>query len=212
MASHTVDPPVVPAGDFTDPNATNTARRLHHFFEGACDRTPWAVALECEEQHLTYADLDARSNQVAHYLRRVGVGTGTRVAVLLPRSVGMYVSLLGVCKAGAAFVPLDPASPPERIAYILGDAGAGVLLTTGDLMPPTGLAETEEPEACRVIRTDTWASELACLPTTRPPADTSAAGRYENDPTAYIMYTSGSSGRPKGWRSPNQASATSLVS
>ncbi|WP_405691641.1 AMP-binding protein [Streptomyces sp. NBC_00057] len=84
-----------------------------------------------------------------------------------------------MCKAGATFVPLDPASPPERIAYILGDAGAAVLLTTGVLMPRTGHAETEEPGACRVIRTDAWASELACLPTTRPPADTSAAGRYE---------------------------------
>ncbi|MFC9620591.1 Pls/PosA family non-ribosomal peptide synthetase [Streptomyces sp. NPDC056930] len=198
MTSHTVDPPVVPAGDFADPSATSTARRLHHFFQGACDRTPCAVALECDEQRLTYADLDARANQVAHYLRRVGVGTGTRVAVLLPRSLGMYVSLLGVCKAGATFVPLDPASPPERIAYILGDAGAGALLTTGVLMPCTGRAETEEPGACRVIRTDAWAGELARLPRTRPPADTSAAGRYEGDPTAYIMYTSGSSGRPKG--------------
>ncbi|MFE7354972.1 Pls/PosA family non-ribosomal peptide synthetase [Streptomyces sp. NPDC057543] len=198
MASHTVEPPVVPASSFTDPSATNTARRLHHFFQDSCDRTPWAVALECDEQHLTYADLDARANQVAHYLRSVGVGTGTRVAVLLPRSVDMYVSLLGVCKAGAAFVPLDPASPPERIAYILGDSGAEVLLTTGDLIPRAGHAETEEPGGCRVIRTDAWASEVACLPTTRPAADMSAAGRYESDPTAYIMYTSGSSGRPKG--------------
>ncbi|WP_406499735.1 amino acid adenylation domain-containing protein [Streptomyces sp. NBC_00846] len=198
MASHTVDPPVVPASDLTDQGARTTARRLHHFFHDACDRTPWAVALECDEQRLTYADLDARANQVAHYLRRAGVGTGTRVAVLLPRSVGMYVSLLGVCKAGAAFVPLDPASPHERIAYILGDSGADVLLTTGVLMPRTGHAETAEPGACRVIRTDAWAGEVARLPTTRPPADTPGAGRYEDDPTAYIMYTSGSSGRPKG--------------
>ncbi|MFE7660624.1 Pls/PosA family non-ribosomal peptide synthetase [Streptomyces celluloflavus] len=167
-------------------------RRLHFVFESACDRNPSATALEYRHHRLTYAELDAHANRLAHHLRGLGIGHGARVAILLPRSVDTYVSLLGVSKAGAAFVPMDPASPPDRIAYIAGDAGVDLVLTTAALAP--GLAELP----CRVVELDSCAPELASVPTARPRPDTVAHGPGDDDPIAYIMYTSGSSGRPKG--------------
>ncbi|MEV7085804.1 Pls/PosA family non-ribosomal peptide synthetase [Streptomyces sp. NPDC093085] len=170
------------------PGPGGAAGRLRLFFETACDRTPAATALECGPETLTYAQLDARANRLAHHLRALGAGHGTRVALLLPRSVDTYVALLAVAKTGAAFVPIDPASPPDRVAYITGDSGARLVLTASRLAPAlTGLD-------CRVITLDTHGDRLAALPATRP-------GHPEQDgqdPLAYIMYTSGSSGRPKG--------------
>ncbi|MEV6422566.1 Pls/PosA family non-ribosomal peptide synthetase [Streptomyces sp. NPDC051662] len=172
------------------------ARRLHSVFEAACDRTPSATALECAHHALTYAELDARANRLAHFLRGLGAGPGARVAILIPRSVEVYVSLLGVGKAGAVFVPVDPASPPDRLAFITEDAAVDLVLTTSALAPAVaGLA-------CRVVELDSIGRELAGEPATRPlPYDLDpgldlvpGGGR----PAAYIMYTSGSSGRPKG--------------
>ncbi|MEU3754667.1 Pls/PosA family non-ribosomal peptide synthetase [Streptomyces olivoreticuli] len=164
------------------------ARRLHLVFESACDRSPSATALECERHRLTYAELDARANRLAHHLRGLGIGPGSRVALLVPRSVGMYASLLAVGKAGATFVPIDPDSPPDRVAYIAEDADVDLVLTASDAAPGTaGLAR-------RVLDLDACARELAAAPRTRLPP-----GREgDDDPLAYIMYTSGSSGRPKG--------------
>ncbi|MBC2866149.1 amino acid adenylation domain-containing protein [Streptomyces mexicanus] len=173
----------------------------HRFFEDSCDRTPRAVAVECDDRRVTYAELDARANRVAHHLRSLGMGPDSRVALLLPRSVEMYACLLGVCKAGAAFVPIDPAAPPDRVGFILRDAGAAVVLTTSALA--RGAAEaagataetgTVPRRSCRIVEIDTCAAGLARLPATRP--ETLASGTP--DPLAYVMYTSGSSGRPKG--------------
>jgi non-ribosomal peptide synthetase-like protein len=166
--------------------------RLHLVFESACDRTPLATALECGRHELTYAELDACANQLACYLRGLGVGEGVRVALLLPRSVETYVSLLAVGKAGAAFVPIDPASPQDRVTYILQDADVDLLLTV------SGLLRGVEGVSCRVLELDSCAGELAALPATRPYPGTSVPDPEANDPAAYIMYTSGSSGRPKG--------------
>ncbi|MFE2499258.1 Pls/PosA family non-ribosomal peptide synthetase [Streptomyces scopuliridis] len=167
-------------------------RRLHSVFEAACDRTPSATALECAHHVLTYAELDARANQLAHFLHGLGTGRGARVAILIPRSVEVYVALLGVGKAGAVFVPIDPASPPDRLAFITEDAAVDLVLTTSALAPAvSGLA-------CRVVELDSYGRELAGLPTTRPlPREPGPEGGH---PAAYIMYTSGSSGRPKGVR------------
>ncbi|MFF4211089.1 Pls/PosA family non-ribosomal peptide synthetase [Streptomyces sp. NPDC001796] len=187
MASHACARPTVRTRGHTGPGTPRSLGRLYRYFESACDRSPSAVALECDGQRLTYAGLDARANQVAHHLRRLGIGPGARVALMVPRSVEMYACLLGVCKAGTAFVPVDPEAPPDRVAFILADVGAAALLTTSALAPGA-------PRRCRVIETDTLAHDLARLPTTRPPA----AEPDEDDPVAYVMYTSGSSGRPKG--------------
>lgn len=163
-------------------------KRLHHVFEHACDANPSAVAVECGSGRLTYRELDARANQLAHCLRDLGAGGGARVAVLLERSIETYVALLGIGKAGAAFVPIDPESPPDRIAYIATDADVDLLVTT------CGFTDRLAGLDRRVLLLDACAAELAREPAGRPGPDRRDAG----DPTAYVIYTSGSSGRPKG--------------
>ncbi|WP_169948019.1 Pls/PosA family non-ribosomal peptide synthetase [Microbispora sp. H11081] len=168
--------------------------RLHHVFEARCDLTPEATALECGRLRLTYAALDVRANRLAHLLRALGIGPGSRVAILLPRSVHTYVALLAVGKAGAAFVPIDPQSPPDRVGYILGDAGVDLVLTTSDRSPAVVALGR------RVLDLDA-SPGLAAAPVTRPlggPVGGPVGGAADDDPVAYVMYTSGSSGRPKG--------------
>ncbi|MYT33272.1 MULTISPECIES: Pls/PosA family non-ribosomal peptide synthetase [unclassified Streptomyces] len=174
--------------------------RLYRVFETTCDRTPSATALECGPHTLTYAELDARANRLAHHLRGLGVGAGSRVALLLPRSVDLYAALLAVGKAGATFVPIDPAAPADRVAFIASDARVDAVLTVA------GRAGAVAGLGAHVVELDTRAAELAAAPATRPrgPAPARAAGPPgpedddPADPLAYIMYTSGSSGRPKG--------------
>ncbi|CCB71675.1 Non-ribosomal peptide synthetase modules (plasmid) [Streptantibioticus cattleyicolor NRRL 8057 = DSM 46488] len=161
---------------------------MHHVFERTCDRTPSATALECGEERFSYARLDARANRLAHFLRGLGLGEQPRVAVLLPRSPDLYAALLAVGKAGAVLVPVDPASPPDRVAHLVADCGAGTVLTTSALAPPPGTLPAP------VTALDAHADEIAAQPATRPPPPPSG----DDDPLAYVMYTSGSSGRPKG--------------
>ncbi|MEU6077018.1 amino acid adenylation domain-containing protein [Micromonospora sp. NPDC047074] len=155
-------------------------------FESACDRTPSAVAVECGNARLTYRELDERANRLAHHLRALGVGDGSRVAVLLQRSVETYVALLGVGKAGAAFVPIDPGSPSDRVAYIAEDSAVDLTLTSSALADRVG----DRP----ALVVDGCAAELAAAPHGRP----ELTGDGTRDPGAYVIYTSGSSGRPKG--------------
>ncbi|SEP38142.1 Pls/PosA family non-ribosomal peptide synthetase [Amycolatopsis saalfeldensis] len=163
-------------------------RRLHHVFEATADRVPESIAVECEGATLTYAELDARANRLAQHLRG-RLGTGARIAILVQRSLDTYVSLLAAGKAGGTFVPIDPASPPDRIAYITEDAGADLLLTTADLAAD---AVRAAEVGCAVLELDTAAAAIASAPPQRP------AGDEAEDPVAYVIYTSGSSGRPKG--------------
>jgi len=161
---------------------------LHLMIEDQVDRTPDAVAVRAGDRTRTYAELDCAANRLAHRLLAHGVGPDRRVGVCLPRTTELVVTLLAVLKAGAAYVPLDPAYPAERIAYMATDSGCALLVTqAGQDCPevddvPTLLVDDE---------TDT-AGTANTTPDHRPNVGT--------DPTrlAYVIYTSGSTGRPKG--------------
>ncbi|HYY42898.1 MAG TPA: amino acid adenylation domain-containing protein, partial [Pyrinomonadaceae bacterium] len=141
---------------------------------------------------MTYAELDARANQLAHHLQRLGVGPDSIVGLCVNRSPAMLVGLLGILKAGGAYVPLDPAYPAERLAFMLADSGAQVVLTEqaiAALLPSAGV---------RVIRLDVDWPEIARESVLAP------ACRVAPDNLAYVIYTSGSTGRPKGVAMPHR--------
>jgi amino acid adenylation domain-containing protein len=159
---------------------------LHQLFEQQAALTPDSVALSFGGAQLTYAELDRRANQMARYLRGMGVVAEDRVGVLLERSVEMVVALLGVLKAGAAYVPLDPQYPQTRLAFMLADAGIKLLLTQEELLQV--LPEHEARAVC-VDADRALVAEQSALP----------LGRLASaDNLAYVIYTSGSTGRPKG--------------
>ncbi|NEA45178.1 amino acid adenylation domain-containing protein, partial [Streptomyces sp. SID10815] len=157
-------------------------------FQAQVARTPDAVAVVYGATELSYAELDAKANQLAHHLRGLGVGAESVVGVSLPRGVDLVVALLAVLKTGAAYVPLDPQYPAERLEFMLADSGAQVVVGRGD-------AATElSASAVHVVRLDDAqvAGELAAAPVTAPEV------AFEADGLAYVIYTSGSTGRPKG--------------
>jgi amino acid adenylation domain-containing protein len=155
-------------------------------FERQVERTPHSRALTYKGQHLSYEELNARANQLAHYLHTVGVQPEVVVAVGLERSPDMLIALLGVLKAGGAYLPLDPASLPQRRAFLLNDARVAVLLTHHALL--SGF----QPYLGLVVCLDRDRSLLASQPTTN------LAHPSTQDHLAYIISTCGSSGTPKG--------------
>ncbi len=159
---------------------------IHTLIEEQARRTPGAVALRFEDTSLTYGELDARANQLAHHLRGLGVGPEVRVGVCLERSLELVVALLGTLKAGGAYVPLDPTYPPERLSWMFEDARPAVLLVQERLLP--GLPAN----AARVVCLDSGWDEVARHPV-RPPEPLATP-----DNLAYVIFTSGSTGRPKG--------------
>ena len=160
--------------------------RLHHYFEQSADTRPGSVALECEGVRLTYRELDERANRLANHLLTHVLKPGARVGILIQRSVEMYVALLGVQKAGATFVPIDPAAPADRVAYIALDSGLDLVCTTASL--EQSCADIPTP----LLLVDQEAETIAAAPPGRPELDVTG------DPLCYIIYTSGSTGRPKG--------------
>ncbi|HEX2325066.1 MAG TPA: amino acid adenylation domain-containing protein, partial [Chloroflexota bacterium] len=161
---------------------------VHGLFAAQAGRTPDAVALSGAGAALTYGELEARANRLAHHLSALGVGPETRVGLCLDRSAGAVVALLGILKAGGAYVPLDPAYPPARLAEMLEDAGVEVLLTESRLagrLPAT---------SGRMLLLDD--PDLRAAVAARPASDPSA--EVGPDHLVYVMYTSGSTGRPKG--------------
>jgi len=159
---------------------------LHDLFTEQAWRTPGAIAVSFEGQHLRYGELNERANQLAHYLRAKGVGPDTIVGLCLERSLEMAIGLLGILKAGGAYLPLDPAYPPERLTYMLEDARANVVVTLAPL--PVSIAG----HGVRVINLADDHAAIAAQPATLP-----ASGALPGN-LAYVIYTSGSTGKPKG--------------
>jgi amino acid adenylation domain-containing protein len=159
---------------------------VHELFDAQVRERPDAPALVWGEESLTYRELDARANQLANHLVRLGVGPDARVGVLLERSAELIVSILAVLKAGGCYVPLDPSYPPERLRLMLGDSSVRVLLSRGDL------AGVVEAGGLDVVHLDQAAGALASGSAEAP----RSGATPEN--LAYIVYTSGSTGKPKG--------------
>ncbi|MEV0159786.1 non-ribosomal peptide synthetase/MFS transporter [Nonomuraea fuscirosea] len=156
---------------------------LHGPIEERAARTPDAVAVRFEGRALTYGELDAAADRVARTLRGLGAGPGSVVAVCAERSLELLPGLLGVLKAGAAYLPIDPDYPPDRVAFMLADAVPAVVLTQSGIRPSlpytaATILDLDDP--------DVWTGASGPLPDVRP------------DDVAYVIYTSGSTGRPKG--------------
>ncbi|MEW5928457.1 MAG: amino acid adenylation domain-containing protein, partial [Gemmatimonadota bacterium] len=158
---------------------------LHGLFEAQARRRPRAVAVSGDGERMVYAELEARSAQLACYLAAQGVGPGARVAIFCERTPELLVAILGTLRAGGAYVPLDPAYPSERLAFMLEDAGVRVVLTQYELrrkLPATG---------CPVLELDTEWGQVER-------ARSAPVARAAPEDAAYVIYTSGSTGRPKG--------------
>jgi non-ribosomal peptide synthetase component F len=178
-------------------NTTQTAYPhetcVHELVAAQAARTPDYVAIVYEGDCLTYRELNVRANQLAHYLRRHGVGPDVPVGLCMERSLDMLVGVLGILKAGAAYVPLDPAYPQARVAFMLEDSGAPVLLTHRPVLP--ALPEHQ----ARVVRVDTDWEAVAQECEENPSSGVTPAH------LAYVIYTSGSTGKPKGVQIPHRA-------
>jgi non-ribosomal peptide synthetase component F len=159
---------------------------IHELFEATVELTPEAVAVVFEGEQLTYRELNARANQVAHYLQTLGVGPEVLVGICVERSLEMIVGLLGILKAGGAYVPLDPAYPGERLAFMLEDSCVPVLLTKAHLAEKLPLLSE------RLVYLDKDWEEIVQQSKENPSSSVTP------DNLAYVIYTSGSTGRPKG--------------
>jgi amino acid adenylation domain-containing protein len=166
---------------------------VHGLFAAQARESPDSVAVIFGSRQFTYSELDRRTNQLAHYLRKLGVKPGVRVGVFIERSLEMLVALLGTLKAGGAYVPIDPTYPPERVRFVLDDAGTSVVLTQAALMKDWSFG------AALVVQLDgDW--ELIARGDAEKLNEIAAP-----DDLAYVIYTSGSTGKPKGVEVPHRA-------
>ncbi|MBV4459307.1 non-ribosomal peptide synthase/polyketide synthase [Pseudomonas sp. COR58] len=162
-----------------------TDRCIHQAIARQVAATPDALAVTFAERQLSYAELDARANRLAHRLIELGVGPEVRVGVAMPRSEHLPVALLAVLKAGGAYVPLDPDYPADRVAYMLEDSRARVLLTERDIAATLALDAGTDVVLMDEVSLDGYAHEAPLT-------------RVTPDNLAYVIYTSGSTGKPKG--------------
>ncbi len=157
-------------------------RCLHELFTTQVEQTPHAVAITFADEHLTYQQLNARVNQLAHYLQSLGVKPETKVGLCVERSLEMIVGILGILKAGGAYVPLDPNYPQERLAFILEDANITIVVTQKQL----------------IEKLPTFTGSIVCLDRVKQEREHNPISKVTADNLAYVIYTSGSTGQPKG--------------
>ncbi|MES2940788.1 MAG: amino acid adenylation domain-containing protein [Pseudomonadota bacterium] len=173
---------------------------IQALFEAQARRTPDAPALQCEGEQLSYAQLDARANQLAHHLRSRGVGPDVLVGVCMERSLRMVVGFLAILKAGGAYLPLDPGEPSERLAAMLDDARPALVLTQERMLPLLAAAMVEGLDTfCMDSQWHTLDAQSTAHPTAYS-GSIALPGQL-----AYVIYTSGSTGRPKGVAVPHRA-------
>ncbi len=163
---------------------------IQEYFERQADRTPQALALDFESKTLTYQELEAMANQLAHYLREHGVKRNVFVGLLMDRSAEMFIGILGTLKAGGAYVPLDPTYPMERLDFLFEEIEAPVILTQATLAKC--LPEKASKSQHRLLLDREWDKEVSSYPISRPSLLNTM------DDIAYMIYTSGSTGKPKG--------------
>ncbi|MFN6571976.1 amino acid adenylation domain-containing protein [Dendronalium sp. ChiSLP03b] len=166
---------------------------IHELFEAQVERTPDAVAVVFEDEHLTYCELNNRANKLAHYLRSLGVKPEVLVGICVERSLSMIIGLLAILKAGGAYIPFDPAYPKERLAFILEDAQVPLLLTQASLL------EAMTQHKAQVTCLDTEWQAIA------QQSKENLFCKLNTENLAYIIYTSGSTGQPKGVQIPHSA-------
>jgi amino acid adenylation domain-containing protein len=159
---------------------------IQQLFEAQAQQQGGAVAVRCGTEELSYAELNERANQLAHYLRKQGVSAETRIGLCVERSLELVVGQLGILKAGGAYVPLDPVSPRARLEYMVADAGVKLLLTQSSLV------KNWQGSGLQIVELDGGWEEIAVEERDNPSLTT------DPDHLAYVIYTSGSTGKPKG--------------
>lgn len=174
---------------------------IHQLFEARARAMPGNTALTYEGDQISYGELNERANQLAHYLRSVGVTSEVLVAVYMKRSADLVTALLGILKAGGAYVPLDPAYPPERLSFMFRDAGVEVLITEQTLL------ESLPESGAKVVCVDSDWGKIA-----RESGENLEAAAGGPDNLAYVIYTSGSTGKPKGVQISHRAVVNFLTS
>jgi amino acid adenylation domain-containing protein/non-ribosomal peptide synthase protein (TIGR01720 family) len=166
-------------------------RCLHQLFQEQVAQTPNAIAVTFQDKSLTYAELNTRSNHLAHHLQQFGIGSDSLVGLYVNRSLDMLVGLLGILKAGGAYVPLDPSHPPDRLAWILTDLQAEIVITQQSLADKLSTS-------AQIICLDRDWDTIAQSSSENPVSATNP------DHLAYVIYTSGSTGKPKGTLIPHR--------
>jgi amino acid adenylation domain-containing protein len=164
---------------------------IHELFEAQVEKTPDAIAVVFEDQHLSYRELNAKANQLGHYLQKLGVKPEVLVGICVERCLEMLIGILGILKAGGAYVPLDPVYPQERLAFMLEDAKVSFVISQSLLVIDQAFQSTSK-RYLEVICLDTDWKEIAQGATSNLPSNTTSKN------LAYVIYTSGSTGQPKG--------------
>jgi amino acid adenylation domain-containing protein/non-ribosomal peptide synthase protein (TIGR01720 family) len=171
-------------------------KTLHALFEEQVQKNPHSTAVIFEDQTLTYEELNNKANQLAHYLIEQDIKPDDLIAIKIHRSLEMMIGLLGILKAGAAYVPIDPSYPQERIDYMIEDSEAKVILTTSDLEDKITLSDLNK-EQTKIVSLDSQAFKQK-LEDTKKYKITNPKTNVKADNLAYVIYTSGSTGKPKG--------------